>query len=60
MQLEDPGIDFHKEGECVMYAVQELISGDQCEGRFVSARDSQKPKASDDENKFTKDGTNLS
>ncbi|XP_024627593.2 DExH-box ATP-dependent RNA helicase DExH3 [Medicago truncatula] len=59
-KLEDPGIDFHKEGECVMYAVQELISGDQCEGRFVSARDSQKPKASDDENKFTKDGTNLS
>jgi len=40
MQLEDPGIDFHKEGEFVMYAVRELISGDRCEGGFVSGRDS--------------------
>jgi hypothetical protein len=36
MQLEDPEIDFYKEGKCVMYAVRELISGDQCEGGFVS------------------------
>ncbi|CAI8607078.1 unnamed protein product [Vicia faba] len=57
-KLEDPNIDIHKEGKYLMLAVQELVSGDQCEGRFVFGRDSRKPKASIDENKFTKDGTN--
>ncbi|KAI5403762.1 hypothetical protein KIW84_051065 [Lathyrus oleraceus] len=57
-KLEDPNIDIHKEGKYLMLAVQELVSGDQCEGRFVFGHDSRKPKASNDENKFTKDGTN--
>ncbi|KAH1210297.1 DExH-box ATP-dependent RNA helicase DExH3 [Glycine max] len=57
-KLEDPSIDIHKEGKYLMLAVQELVSGDQCEGRFVFGRESRKPKASNDENKFTKDGTN--
>ena len=58
MQLEDPSIDIHKEGKYLMLAVQELVSGDQCEGRFVFGRESKKSKAPSDENKFTKDGTN--
>nr|KYP51613.1 putative ATP-dependent RNA helicase DHX36 [Cajanus cajan] len=57
-KLEDPSIDIHKEGKYLMLAVQELVSGDQCEGRFVFGRESRKPRASNDENKFTKDGTN--
>ncbi|KAL5176718.1 DExH-box ATP-dependent RNA helicase DExH3 [Glycine soja] len=57
-KLEDPSLDIHKEGKYLMLAVQELVSGDQCEGRFVFGRESRKPKASNDENKFTKDGTN--
>ncbi|XP_019413693.1 PREDICTED: DExH-box ATP-dependent RNA helicase DExH3 [Lupinus angustifolius] len=57
-KLEDPSIDIHKEGKYLMLAVQELVLGDQCEGRFVFGRESRKPRASNDENKFTKDGTN--
>ncbi|QCD85833.1 ATP-dependent RNA helicase DHX36 [Vigna unguiculata] len=57
-KLEDPSIDIHKEGKYLMLAVQELVSGDQCEGRFVFGRESRKPRPSNDENKFTKDGTN--
>ncbi|XP_057453361.1 DExH-box ATP-dependent RNA helicase DExH3 [Lotus japonicus] len=57
-KLEDPNTDIHKEGKYLMLAVQELVSGDQCEGRFVFGRASRKPRASNDENKFTKDGTN--
>ncbi|KAM1467045.1 hypothetical protein ACFX2I_032190 [Malus domestica] len=57
-KLEDPSLDIHKEGKYLMLAVQELVSGDQCEGRFVFGRDSRKPKESDDNSRFTKDGTN--
>jgi ATP-dependent RNA helicase DHX36 len=57
MQLEDPSLDMHKEGKYLMLAVQELVSGDQCEGRFVFGRESKKPKESND-SRFTKDGTN--
>ncbi|CAL0328781.1 unnamed protein product [Lupinus luteus] len=57
-KLEDPSIDIHKEGKYLMLAVQELVLGDQCEGRFVFGRESRKPRASNDEDKFTKDGTN--
>lgn len=58
-KLEDPNADIHKEGKYLMLAVQELVSGDQCEGRFVFGRESKKPpKDSTDENRFTRDGTN--
>ncbi|KAK9733114.1 hypothetical protein RND81_04G044400 [Saponaria officinalis] len=58
-KLEDPTIDILKEGKYLMFAVQELISGDHCEGRFVFGRESKKPKdPADSNNKFTKDGTN--
>ncbi|XP_074310769.1 DExH-box ATP-dependent RNA helicase DExH3 [Silene latifolia] len=59
-KLEDPTIDILKEGKYLMFAVQELISGDQCEGRFVFGRESRKPKELSDNNnsKFSKDGTN--
>ncbi|OMO75781.1 Double-stranded RNA-binding protein [Corchorus capsularis] len=57
-KLQDPNIDIHKEGKYLMLAVQELVSGDLCEGRFVFGRESKKPKESTDNNRFTKDGTN--
>lgn len=57
MQLEDPNLDIHKEGKYLMLAIQELVSGDQCEGRFVFGRENKKPRESND-NRFTKDGTN--
>lgn len=57
MQLENHTIDIHKEGKYLLLAVQELASGDQCEGRFVFGRDIKKPKEST-ETRFTKDGTN--
>lgn len=41
-----------------MLAVQELVSGDQCEGRFVFGRDSKKPKEPGKDDRFTRDGTN--
>ncbi|KAL5568710.1 hypothetical protein UlMin_025285 [Ulmus minor] len=56
-KLQDPSLDIHKEGKYILLAVQELVSGDQCEGRFVFGRENRKPKESND-NKFTKDGTN--
>ncbi|XP_031102719.1 DExH-box ATP-dependent RNA helicase DExH3-like [Ipomoea triloba] len=57
-KLEDPGKDMHKEGKYLMLAVQELVAGDQCEGRFVFGRESKKPKESSNNDRFTKDGTN--
>ncbi|KAG6630812.1 hypothetical protein I3843_13G038200 [Carya illinoinensis] len=56
-KLEEPSLDMHKEGKYLMLAVQELVSGDQCEGRFVFGRESKKPRESND-SRFTKDGTN--
>ncbi|CAL2239012.1 unnamed protein product [Prunus armeniaca] len=57
-KLQDPSLDIHKEGKYLMLAVQELVSGDQCEGRFVFGRDSKRPKESGANSRFTKDGTN--
>ncbi|XVF24596.1 hypothetical protein REPUB_Repub13aG0141200 [Reevesia pubescens] len=57
-KLQDPSIDIHKEGKYLMLAVQELVSGDLCEGRFVFGRECRKPKDSTDNSRFTKDGTN--
>ncbi|XVE52389.1 hypothetical protein DITRI_Ditri02bG0118400 [Diplodiscus trichospermus] len=57
-KLQDLSIDIHKEGKYLMLAVQELVSGDLCEGRFVFGRDCRKPKDSTDNSRFTKDGTN--
>lgn len=41
-----------------MLAVQELVSGDQCEGRFMFGRENKRPKESADGDRFTRDGTN--
>ncbi|KAL0406692.1 UNVERIFIED_CONTAM: DExH-box ATP-dependent RNA helicase DExH3 [Sesamum latifolium] len=57
-KLQDPSIDIHKEGKYLMHAVQELVSGDQCEGRFVFGRESKRPRESCDKDRFSKDGTN--
>lgn len=57
-QLEDSTMDIHKEGKYLMLAVQELVSGDQCEGRFVFGRESKRVKTTTDSSKFTRDGTN--
>ncbi|KAH7547692.1 hypothetical protein JRO89_XS14G0003200 [Xanthoceras sorbifolium] len=57
-KLENPSLDLHKEGKYLMLAVQELVSGDQCEGRFVFGRDSKRRKEPSSESRFTKDGTN--
>ena len=57
-QLENPSLDLHKEGKYLMLAVQELVSGDQCEGRFVFGRDSKRRRELSSESRFTKDGTN--
>ncbi|KAK6802454.1 hypothetical protein RDI58_000234 [Solanum bulbocastanum] len=56
-KLQDPEVDIHKEGKYLMLAVQELVSGDQSEGRFVFGRENKKPKSSDTD-RFTRDGTN--
>ncbi|KAJ8754295.1 hypothetical protein K2173_002746 [Erythroxylum novogranatense] len=56
-KLQDPTLDIHNEGKYLILAVQELVSGDQCEGRFVFGRESRKPKEPSD-SRFTKDGTN--
>ncbi|GMN59197.1 hypothetical protein TIFTF001_028289 [Ficus carica] len=58
IQLQDPGLDIHREGKYLLLAVQELVSGDQCEGRFVFGRESKKPKETDDNSRFTRDGSN--
>ncbi|GMG99510.1 hypothetical protein Nepgr_001350 [Nepenthes gracilis] len=58
-KLEDPSFDIHKEGKYLLLAVEELVSGDQCEGRFVFGRESRKPKEQPaDSNRFSRDGTN--
>ncbi|KAJ9185274.1 hypothetical protein P3X46_004927 [Hevea brasiliensis] len=57
-KLQDPTLDIHKEGKYLLLSVQELVSGDQCEGRFVFGRESKKPKESRENSGFTKDGTN--
>ncbi|KAB2085670.1 hypothetical protein ES319_A05G414700v1 [Gossypium barbadense] len=57
-KLQDPSVDILQEGNYLMLAVQELVSGDLCEGRFVFGRASRKPKDSADNSRFTRDGTN--
>lgn len=58
MQLKDPNLDIHREGKYLILAVQELVSGDQCEGRFVFGRENKRPKESAGTDRFTRDGTN--
>lgn len=55
-KLQNPGLDIFKEGKYLVLSVQELVSGDQCEGRFVFGRESRKQVSTDD--KFTRDGSN--
>ncbi|XP_004301561.1 PREDICTED: probable ATP-dependent RNA helicase DHX36-like [Fragaria vesca subsp. vesca] len=57
-KLQDPSLDIHKEGKYLILAVQELVSGDQSEGRFVFGRENRKPRESGDNSRFTRDGTN--
>ncbi|XP_073002247.1 DExH-box ATP-dependent RNA helicase DExH3 [Typha latifolia] len=60
-KLEDPGLDIHKEGKFLMLALQELVAGDLCEGRFVFGRETNRARlTSNDSNKsnIVKDGTN--
>lgn len=57
-KLQDPSLDVHKEGKYLMLAVQELVSGDQCEGRFVFGRESKRLKESNDSDRSTGDGGN--
>ncbi|KAG5550058.1 hypothetical protein RHGRI_015124 [Rhododendron griersonianum] len=57
-KLQDPSVDIHKEGKYLMHSVQELVSGDQCEGRFVFGRESKKLRVSSDSERFAKDGSN--
>ncbi|KAF9676505.1 hypothetical protein SADUNF_Sadunf08G0008900 [Salix dunnii] len=56
--LQDPKLDILKEGKYLMLAVEDLVSGDQCEGKFVFGRESRKPKVTNDNDRFTKDGAN--
>lgn len=61
MQLQDPSIDIHKEGKYLMLAVQELVTGDLCEGRFVFGRETKRARfGSNDSNRSNvlKSGTN--
>ncbi|XP_073307661.1 DExH-box ATP-dependent RNA helicase DExH3-like isoform X1 [Primulina huaijiensis] len=57
-KLQDPCLDINKEGKYLMLAIQELVSGDQSEGRFVFGRENKKPRESSYRERFTQDGTN--
>ncbi|RZC78951.1 hypothetical protein C5167_003174 [Papaver somniferum] len=62
-KLKDPTLDIHKEGKYLMLSVQELVSADQCEGRFVFGRESKKVRETinEDRNRVSphrKDGPN--
>ncbi|KAG0464187.1 hypothetical protein HPP92_020256 [Vanilla planifolia] len=62
-KLENTSLDIHKIGKYLMLAIQELTSGDLCEGRFVFGRETKRVvRASavveDSTTKFTKGGTN--
>lgn len=56
-KLQNPGLDIHRDGQHLLLAVQELVSGDRCDGRFVFGREIKKPKP-DGEDPYTKDGKN--
>ncbi|KAJ9564852.1 hypothetical protein OSB04_000818 [Centaurea solstitialis] len=51
-KLKDPNVDIHKEGKYLMLAIEELVSGDVCEGGF------KKPKETPENDSFTRDGAN--
>ncbi|MQM18183.1 hypothetical protein Taro_051172 [Colocasia esculenta] len=60
-KLENASVDIHKEGKYLMLAVQELVSADLCEGRFVFGRETKKARVHNSEGKtsnYVKDGTN--
>ncbi|XP_078154848.1 DEA(D/H)-box RNA helicase family protein isoform X1 [Carex rostrata] len=63
-KLEEPSLDIHKEGKYIMLAVQELVAGDLCEGRFVFGRNTTRPRLtkidnnSNKNNNLIKDGMN--
>ncbi|KAF6174779.1 hypothetical protein GIB67_031303 [Kingdonia uniflora] len=59
-KLQDPSLDIYKEGKYLMMAVQELVSSDQCEGRFVFGRDCKRVRdiSNDKNDNYMKDGAN--
>ncbi|XP_038974853.1 DExH-box ATP-dependent RNA helicase DExH3 isoform X2 [Phoenix dactylifera] len=60
-KLQDPSIDIQKEGKYLMLAVQELVTGDLCEGRFVFGRETKRAGFSSndgDRSNVVKAGTN--
>ncbi|XP_020082069.1 DExH-box ATP-dependent RNA helicase DExH5, mitochondrial-like [Ananas comosus] len=61
-KLQDPSLDIHKEGKYLLFAVQELVAGDLCEGRFVFGRETSRARVSNTENNnksnIVKDRTN--
>ncbi|KAJ6810675.1 DExH-box ATP-dependent RNA helicase DExH3 isoform X1 [Iris pallida] len=61
-KLQNPNLDIHKEGKYLMLAVQELVTADLCEGRFVFGRETKRSRicveAPDNKSKIIKDGTN--
>lgn len=60
-KLQDPNIDIHKEGKYLMLALEELVTADLCEGRFVFGRQTKKGKSSklptDARSRIVKEGT---
>ncbi|XP_066368016.1 DExH-box ATP-dependent RNA helicase DExH3-like isoform X2 [Miscanthus floridulus] len=61
-KLEDPNFDIHKEGKYILFAVQELVAGDLCEGRFVFGRETSRARLrnpeDDGKSNIIKDGMN--
>ncbi|PKU81642.1 DExH-box ATP-dependent RNA helicase DExH3 isoform X1 [Dendrobium catenatum] len=61
-KLEDTSLDIHKIGKYLLLSIQELVSGDLCEGRFVFGRETKRIRtcttSEDSTSKFTKGGTN--
>ncbi|XP_020268468.1 DExH-box ATP-dependent RNA helicase DExH3 isoform X2 [Asparagus officinalis] len=61
-KLQDPNTDIHKEGKYLMLAIQELVTADLCEGRFVFGRETKRARLTsgntDNKSRIIKDGMN--
>lgn len=58
-QLQNPSLDIHKGGQHLFLAVQEIVSGDQCDGKFVFGRESKIQKSKPDrEDPYNRNGQN--
>lgn len=60
-KLQDPNIDIHKEGKYLMLAIEELVTADLCEGRFVFGKETKRGRSSkvvtDARSRIVKEGT---